>query len=83
MEYFTSTQAQNKCLPKGAAARNAKLWRAIRRHWNNQKYGACTLRFPHEKDFLENIHILVGNLEGRRKLRKRRCKWENNINTYL
>jgi len=25
---------------------------ALRRHWNNHKYGASEFRFPHSKEFL-------------------------------
>jgi len=34
------------------AAQGTKLSGALRRHWNNQKYGAGTLKFSHAKEFL-------------------------------
>jgi hypothetical protein len=37
-----------------AAAGGGKLYGALRRRWNNRKYGDSKLRFSHEKNFSEN-----------------------------
>ena len=37
-----------------AAARGANLKGALRRQWNNRKYGAAKLRFPHAEEVLLN-----------------------------
>jgi len=38
-----------------AAARGAKLQEALRRHWNNLKYGASKPRLPYAKEFLRKF----------------------------
>ena len=38
-----------------AVAQGADLQGAQRRHWNNRKYGASTLRFPQAKEFLRKL----------------------------
>ena len=34
------------------ASQGTKIQGALRRHWNNQKYDAGRLKFPHTKEFL-------------------------------
>jgi hypothetical protein len=31
---------------------------ALRRHWNNRKYGAIKLSFPHAKEFLRKLSAI-------------------------
>lgn len=45
-------QAQTKGWVSWTAAQSFKLQGAQKHHWNNCKYGASTLRFPHAKEFL-------------------------------
>jgi len=38
-----------------AAGRGANLFEALRRHWNNRRYGASNLGFPHGKEFFRKL----------------------------
>ena len=48
-------QGRTKGRTSRAAARAAKLNEALRRHWNNKKYGASKPRFPYAKEFLRKV----------------------------
>jgi len=45
---------------------------ALRRHWNNRKYGPCTHRLPHAEEFLRELSAILASARpvlGRKSLK--------------
>ena len=53
--YSAASQARNEGRASRAAARGSNSLWALRRHWNNRKYGASKLKLPRAKVFLRKL----------------------------